>query len=230
MKGADLDNIHKQPPPRGLQFFGRITSATTHELNNIIGIINEHAGLLEDLAIMETHKDSPVSGAEQYTQICQKISMQVHRAKAVIRSLNRFAHSVDNEVQMMDPDAMIDLILGLSGRVLGQKNVKIRFNRNENDLKITTCPFDFLNAVYSCLMFAADNVQKGNTLCIECRCTKGSQQDISIYFSGLLLKDNSSFPHTQDQLPSKLGAQIKISDDQLCLIIPGTGNKQETSG
>ncbi len=224
-----MDTSHQQPPALGLQFFGRITSATTHELNNIIGIINEHAGLLEDLVMMAAQKNAPESGTEQYAQICQKISAQVHRAKSVIKNLNHFAHSVDNDMAMINPDTMIDWTVSLSGRMLAQKNIKIIFEPNENDLKIMTRPFEFMNAVYLCLMFAADNVQKDNTVCIECRCAKDSP-DICVHFSGLLLKDSTCFPDSEDQLLNRLEAKIKFSDGQLCLIIPETKNRSEISG
>ena len=36
----------------GLQFFGKMTASISHEIKNVLAIINENAGLLEDLALM----------------------------------------------------------------------------------------------------------------------------------------------------------------------------------
>ena len=36
----------------GLQFFSQISASISHELKNVLGIINENAGLLEDLTLM----------------------------------------------------------------------------------------------------------------------------------------------------------------------------------
>ena len=36
----------------GLQFFGRISASISHEIKNVLAIVNENAGLLEDYSIM----------------------------------------------------------------------------------------------------------------------------------------------------------------------------------
>ena len=35
-----------------LQFFGRVSASISHELKNVLAIINENAGLLEDFTLM----------------------------------------------------------------------------------------------------------------------------------------------------------------------------------
>ena len=44
----------------GMKFFGKMTASATHEIKNALAIINESAGLLEDLSIMAS-KDHPLS-------------------------------------------------------------------------------------------------------------------------------------------------------------------------
>jgi len=39
--------LHKKE----LEFFGKITACISHELNNVLSIINEYTGLLEDLML-----------------------------------------------------------------------------------------------------------------------------------------------------------------------------------
>ena len=41
--------LHKKE----LEFFGKITACISHELNNVLSIINEYTGLLEDLTLGE---------------------------------------------------------------------------------------------------------------------------------------------------------------------------------
>ena len=36
----------------GLQFFGKMTASISHEIKNVLAIINENAGLLGDLALL----------------------------------------------------------------------------------------------------------------------------------------------------------------------------------
>jgi len=42
-----------------LKFFGKMTASISHELKNVLAIINENAGLLEDLCAM-AEKGRPV--------------------------------------------------------------------------------------------------------------------------------------------------------------------------
>ena len=46
----------------GLQFFGRISASISHELKNVLAIINENAGLLEDLTSM-ADRGKPIDSA-----------------------------------------------------------------------------------------------------------------------------------------------------------------------
>jgi hypothetical protein len=40
----------------GLQFFGKMSASISHEIKNVMAIINENAGLLEDLTVDERKK------------------------------------------------------------------------------------------------------------------------------------------------------------------------------
>ncbi|MBW2430934.1 MAG: sensor histidine kinase, partial [Deltaproteobacteria bacterium] len=37
----------------GLQFFSQISASISHEIKNVLAIINENAGLMEDFTLME---------------------------------------------------------------------------------------------------------------------------------------------------------------------------------
>jgi hypothetical protein len=42
----ETDSLGRQ----GLQFFGKISASVSHEIKNVLAVIGENAGLLEDLA------------------------------------------------------------------------------------------------------------------------------------------------------------------------------------
>ena len=41
--------IRQSSAKPGLQFFGKVSASIAHEIKNVLAIINENAGLLEDL-------------------------------------------------------------------------------------------------------------------------------------------------------------------------------------
>ncbi len=54
----------------GLQCFGSISASISHELKNALAIINENAGLLEDLSFM-AEKGLPLDPVEAEKFSCQ---------------------------------------------------------------------------------------------------------------------------------------------------------------
>jgi signal transduction histidine kinase len=98
----------------GLQFFGKMTASISHEIKNVLAIINENAGLLEDLALMANR------GAAIETQRLENMSRvvkkQVDRADAIMKNMNRLAHSIDESIKTIDLNDLLELLVALSGR------------------------------------------------------------------------------------------------------------------
>jgi len=99
----------------GMKFFGKMTASATHEIKNTLAIINENAGLLEDLSMM-AEKGHPLS-FERIINISQKVTKQVQRSDLVLKKLNRFSH-VDLAVQMADLEKTVYFVLELSTRLI----------------------------------------------------------------------------------------------------------------
>ena len=47
-----MDQKPENTSEMGLQFFGRMSASISHEIKNVLAIINENAGLLEDFSLM----------------------------------------------------------------------------------------------------------------------------------------------------------------------------------
>ncbi|MGD8291766.1 MAG: sensor histidine kinase, partial [Desulfobacterales bacterium] len=77
----------------GLQFFGRISASVSHELKNVLAIVNENAGLLEDLACM-ANRGKPIDPS-RLIKMADAVKKQVGRADEILKNMNRFAHSID---------------------------------------------------------------------------------------------------------------------------------------
>ena len=84
----------------GLQFFGQISASISHELKNVLAIINENAGLLEDLALM-ADRGKPID-PERLIKMAATVKRQIGRADGIIKNMNRFAHSADHPVETVD--------------------------------------------------------------------------------------------------------------------------------
>jgi signal transduction histidine kinase len=104
-----------------IETFAKITASISHEIKNVLAIINENSGLLDDLAVMS----DPERGIdpERTQKIAATIARQVQRANVIMKDLNRFAHSSDSVYGQESLPDLLRLMLTLSGRQAAMKNI-----------------------------------------------------------------------------------------------------------
>ncbi len=164
----------------GLQFFGQMTASISHEIKNVLAIINENAGLLEDLALMADR------GAAIETQRLKKMSMtvmkQVSRADAIVKNMNRLAHSVDDSVKTIDLNDILELLLALSNRFASTRGVAVQPKLKQDPVKLRTSPFLLMNLLWICLDFAMDVAGEDKIVELVTQKTEGG---IEVFFKHL---------------------------------------------
>ena len=143
----------------GLQFFGKMSASVSHEIKNIMAIINESAGLLEDLTVL-AEKGMPVDPQRLKTH-AGKIVIQIRRADEIVKNMNRFAHSVDEGSKSIDLGETVALVASLSERLATMKGVTLELRRSSKEVNLRTKPFFLVNLIYLCLEFAMDTVDEG---------------------------------------------------------------------
>jgi C4-dicarboxylate-specific signal transduction histidine kinase len=98
----------------GLAFFGKMTASISHEIKNVLAIINENAGLLEDITLM-AERGIPINLDRLKTQ-AERIKNQIRRADVIVKNMNRFAHSVDESLMSVDLAELLEFLAALSRR------------------------------------------------------------------------------------------------------------------
>jgi signal transduction histidine kinase len=134
-----------------LAFMGKINASISHELKNIMAIISETSGLLNDL--MEMADRGKKIETETIRGCCRDIEEEIERGFTTIKQMNRFAHSVDEPVKTVDLKKTLKLMVGLAGFL--SHACDIRFDDDlQEGIHITTCPFRLQNLIYRSLVFA----------------------------------------------------------------------------
>lgn len=105
----------------GIRYFCRMSASGTHEIKNILAIINESAGLLEDLSIMA--EKGHLLSFERTRDISQRVTRQVRRADLVLKKLNQLSHSVDHSTEMADLEKTVCFVLDLGSRLVENQGV-----------------------------------------------------------------------------------------------------------
>jgi C4-dicarboxylate-specific signal transduction histidine kinase len=164
----------------GLKFFGTMTAAVSHDIKNVMAIINENAGLIKDLIHMS--QKGPPLDVERINTLADRCARQVVRADIIIKDLNQFSHSVDEPVKQVDLAEVMKLTLSLSGRFSRLRGVTVDFDAAPPSVFLTTNPFFLSHLLWLCVDYAMDAVgeEKKITIGIQRRDT-----DIRIHFRGL---------------------------------------------
>ena len=201
-----------------LKFFGKMNTSISHEINNALAIINENAGLLEDVALME-ERGVPVE-SKKIKKISEKIMEQVKRANRIIKNMNRLAHSVDESVKMVDIADTLEFMIVLSSRLSAIKGVSFKTVSRPDRLEISTNPFLAQNIIWFCLDYIMNLVERDTTISITVEEHGGTVQ---IRFSGineLVDIKNYAFPAEQEtRLLETLNGELQIDRNNRDIIL-----------
>jgi C4-dicarboxylate-specific signal transduction histidine kinase len=81
-------------------FLARMTASTTHELRNVLAVVKESAGLVEDLTL--AFQQRKTINPDKMLLATRRIDAQVARGADLLTSLNRLAHGLDRAEERLD--------------------------------------------------------------------------------------------------------------------------------
>jgi signal transduction histidine kinase len=198
-----------------LAFFGKVNASISHELKNILAIISEAAGLLQDLTTMAT-KGQKIE-LEMLKTCSQDIVEEIQRGFTTIKQMNTFSHSVEDPLKSVSLMEVLDLMINLVGFLSFAG--KVRFDPPQDEASmVVTCPFRLQNLVYQTLVFAFKSVGTDGEIQIAVhRETNGSAR---IAFSGLGTKGDLPFPSEETKnIAKSIGAEIRMAGDSQAIDI-----------
>lgn len=131
----------------GLLFCGTMTASMSHEIKNALAIVNENAGLLDDLLLL-SEKGRPLN-PERLKTLANDIRRQVQRADGIVGRLNRFAHSAGQPVITTDIKEIFEFIAALAARMAAMKGVTVSVA--DIQVPLQARPFIVENLLWLCL-------------------------------------------------------------------------------
>lgn len=146
-------------------FMGRITAGVTHEMKNVLAIIKESAGLMEDLLALS--KDSPFPHREKFSSILSKIRGQVERGVDISTRLNAFAHSPDRRSTSVDLNELATGLALLVERFARTRKVLLKVVAQDRPVQIVTDPVKMQMLLFECMEVILDGVPQGSTVTIH---------------------------------------------------------------
>jgi len=141
----------KKLAAEGLAFFGRMNAAISHDMKNVLAIINETASLLDEL--MELQQAGQMEpNPDKLRTLSRRIVQQVERGQNVISNMNAFAHSIDVPVREVDLAQITRVMAVLSRHFATGKTLNL--DLPDEGPRVTTHPFFLNDLIHHTLNFA----------------------------------------------------------------------------
>lgn len=163
-----------------LGFFGRVSASISHELKNALSIMNESAGLLEDLSLL-AEKGRPLESLK-VKGLGSAIRRQIQRTDIIIRNMNRFSHTVDSPFKEIEVGDFLGFILAVCHRLTSAKGISVTIAPPHQPIRIVTRPFFFHRLIWVLLEYAMGLAGQTKALTLAPECVESS---LFITFIGL---------------------------------------------
>lgn len=198
-----MERENANPDAACLQVFGKISAAVSHDLKNVLAIINESAGLLDDLALRAGKGiDIPV---DRLTITTARILRQVKRGDTVLKNLNRFAHTTDAPILESNVAETVALVVDLVARQALMK--EIAFTTAAATAMIRTCQVYLEAFIYLLLRQITETLPRKEAVGISVEQEEGTILVRLINTSGLPMILDGAFPGDQEKA---LMARLKV--------------------
>ncbi|MCB2211351.1 hypothetical protein KQI52_04505 [bacterium] len=138
---------HPQPLSDDLAFFGRISAGVTHELNNVVSIIEQVTGLLEDQ--LYSANAGGTLDVDKLQSVHDRIMTQIDRGVELIHNLNRFSHTVDEAERDTDLNELMAILSVLGRRFAALKNVSFDVSLSTASIIVRCSPYRLLEAMFA---------------------------------------------------------------------------------
>ncbi len=130
----------------GLAFSGEITASVTHELNNVLGTIEQMTGLVEDLAEIDSVREAGLS--DKLIDVGGRIVKQTDRGTALIRHLNYFAHLSDIATAQCKLDELLENLVALSERFANMRRIQLVTSGLDAEVVVPSHPFPIAQVIF----------------------------------------------------------------------------------
>lgn len=162
--GEAMEEMTRQGD-REARFMGSITAGMTHEIRNVLAVIRESAGLMED--IMSLPESNFFPHKERFSKALGVIQQQVERAVELVGRLNRFAHSMDQCWATVELGDVLEQASALLARQARNRKVELRVRVQVEGVRIETDPFALGMLVCRCIEHCVEGLGPGTALELE---------------------------------------------------------------
>ncbi len=148
-----------------LAFVGRIGASITHDMRNVLSVIGEYAGLLEDLVAPAKWGKSPDKASLK--KLSAGMVNQVKKGTEIMERFSRFAHSTDHETTAFDLAAVTENMTALTKRRASNAGCRLESESPSGAIPVTANPLRVQLAMYSGIGLILQRAQRDAQITIR---------------------------------------------------------------
>ena len=143
-------------------FLSAMTASTTHEARNVLAIIKESAGLVEDLVQISGTRGS--LDREKVGRALKRIDLQVKRGADLLTTLNRLAHTLDQDLSAVELNQEVEQLVRLSQRFARQKDQQVVAEGGVDEQRLVVNALRLHMTLHGALMCCLEELPQGSTV------------------------------------------------------------------
>jgi C4-dicarboxylate-specific signal transduction histidine kinase len=143
-------------------FMAAMTAGATHEVRNVLAIIKESAGLVDDL--IQVYGTRGSLDPERVQRALERIGLQVKRGADLLTHLNRLAHTLDRDLSTVDMNQEVEQLLFLTQRFARQKGQQLEFRGAAGERLLVLNALRLQMALFGAMECCLEELPEGSTV------------------------------------------------------------------
>jgi signal transduction histidine kinase len=145
-----------------LAFFGTIGADVSHDIRNVLSVIGEYAGLLDDLLSQAKRRKGP--DPEKLKNLAAKTTRQVRKGTEIMQRFSSFSHAADHETASFDLTALTGNIAALARRRVTLAGCTLEIDLPDEPLSLSGHPFTTQYAIFSGIQIILEALEAGGVI------------------------------------------------------------------
>ncbi|MDP2156753.1 MAG: ATP-binding protein [Nitrospirota bacterium] len=162
-----VQNLHEKQrqlvEAEKLASLGTLAAGVAHEINNPLAIINEKAGLMQD--IMELSKNVPRK--DKYLDIIASILESVNRCRTITHRLLGFARGTETTIEIFDISTAVNDVIGFLGQEITAKKIRIQRFLDPHLPAVASDKAQLQQVLLNIIKNAIDAVEEGGVIIVS---------------------------------------------------------------
>jgi len=153
------EQAHSRLRDEDLAFLGAIGAHVSHDIRNVLSVIGQYAGLLDDLlGLAERGK---ALDQAKLKKLAGNIALQVDKGTMTMERFSQFAHAADERTSSFDVTAVTGNTAALAQRHAALLRCRLETELPGEEIRVTANPFALQHALFVAIQLILGSVDEG---------------------------------------------------------------------